>query len=64
MSGMKARLRGAAAGVVVVLVIASFDRYAARNANFVLVASDRIAVLAARSAARDTDNQPKGSAGI
>ena len=40
------------------------DRYAARNANFVIVASDRIAVLAAQSAAKDTANQPRGSAGI
>src|SRR5262245_25433293 len=34
------------------------------NANFVLVASDRIAVLAARSAAKDTGNQPRSSAGV
>ena len=59
---MSARVRGAAAGVVAVVVIASLDRFAARNANFVLVASDRIAVLAARSAARDA-GEPRGSAG-
>ena len=35
------------------------DRYAARCVNFVLVAS-RIAVLAARSAAKDTGNRPRG----
>jgi hypothetical protein len=35
------------------------DRYAGRNANFVLGASDRITVLAARSAAGDTGNQPR-----
>ena len=40
------------------------DRYARRSSNFVLVVSDRIAVLAARSAAEDTGNQPRGSAGI
>jgi hypothetical protein len=34
------------------------DRYAARCANFVLVVN-RIAVLAARSAAKDTGNQPR-----
>jgi hypothetical protein len=42
---------------------AALDRYAGRNANVVLVVSDRIAVLAARSA-EDTGNQPRGSAGI
>ena len=41
----------------------NLDRYAARCENFVPVAT-RIAVLAARSAARDTGNQPRGSAGI
>jgi hypothetical protein len=44
--------------------IAALDRYAALNVNFVLVASDRMAVLAARSAAGDPGNQPRGSAGI
>ena len=34
------------------------DRYAARYANFVLVVT-RIAVLGARSAPRDTGNQPR-----
>jgi hypothetical protein len=42
----------------------SLDRYAARNVNSVFVASDRIAVLAARSAARETGNQSRGSVGI
>jgi hypothetical protein len=44
--------------------LSTLDRSADRNANFALVASDRIAVLAARSAARDTGEQPRGSAGI
>ena len=39
------------------------DRYAARCANCALVVT-RIAVLAARGAARDAGNQPRGSAGI
>jgi Spy/CpxP family protein refolding chaperone len=39
------------------------DRYAARCVNFVLVVP-RIAVLAARSAARDAGNQLRSSAGI
>src|SRR5688572_7434907 len=39
------------------------DRYGARNANFVLVSPDRIAVLAARSAARDTGNQSRALQG-
>ena len=42
---------------------AALDRYAARCVNFLLVVP-RIAVLAARSAARDTGNQPRGSARI
>jgi protein-L-isoaspartate(D-aspartate) O-methyltransferase len=50
--------------VTLVLTVLPLDRYAARNANFVLVTSHRIAVLAAQSAARDTGNQPRGSAGI
>jgi hypothetical protein len=41
----------------------TLDRYAARCGNSVL-ALTRIAVLAARSAARDTGNQARGSAGI
>ena len=36
------------------------DRYAARCANFVLVVT-RIAVLGARSAPRETGNQPRGA---
>jgi hypothetical protein len=44
-------------------VVSSLDRFAARCANSALVAT-RIAVLAARSAAGDTGNQPRGSAGI
>jgi hypothetical protein len=39
------------------------DRYAARNAKFVLVAGDRMAVLPARSAARDAGNQPRALPG-
>lgn len=42
----------------------ALDRYAAGNVNSVLVVSRGIAVLAARSAARDTGNQPRDSAGI
>jgi hypothetical protein len=38
---------------------ARLDRYAGRNANFVLVASDRIAVPAARSASGNTGNRPR-----
>ena len=38
----------------------TLDRDAARNANFVLVASDRMAVRAARSAASETGKQPRG----
>jgi hypothetical protein len=41
----------------------TLDRYTGRNANFVLVASDRIAVLAARSAAGATGNQPRALPG-
>jgi hypothetical protein len=41
----------------------ALDRYAARCVNFVLVVP-RIAVLAAQSAAKETGNRPRGSAGI
>jgi mono/diheme cytochrome c family protein len=43
--------------------IAAVDRYAASNTNFVLLASGRKAVLAARSAARDAVNQPRAPRG-
>jgi hypothetical protein len=40
------------------------DGSAARNANFAVVASDRIAVRSERSAAGDTGGEPRGSAGM
>jgi catechol 2,3-dioxygenase-like lactoylglutathione lyase family enzyme len=52
-----------AGGHMVRFVRRALDRYAARNVSRVLVAADRLAVLAARSAARETANQPRGSAG-
>jgi len=51
------RMHGVAALALAVGLLPALDRYEAFNTNLVLAKSDRIAVLAARSAAKDTDTQ-------